>query len=78
MLGREYETDELLSHLRNPHGLSHDEMKKSRLAAADEIELWRDGYLNLKAWCEQNGLDTATYHPGPPEGWTPFNSAAGQ
>jgi hypothetical protein len=50
-----------LHRLRNPYGYSEDEMRWARLAAADLIEHYKDAYGNMKAWAEENGLDTTCY-----------------
>ena len=53
-------TDEILHILRNPYGINFDKVREARLAAADEIEILKKEYADLKEWCEENGLDTTT------------------
>ena len=53
-------TTKLLHVLRNPYGRSDEERKQDRLAAADEIERWKDAFENMRDWAEQKGIDTNT------------------
>lgn len=50
--------DKVLHMLRNPHGFKEAELRRARLEAADRLEELQDAYLNMRAWAEQNGLDT--------------------
>lgn len=50
--------DKVLHILRNPHGFKEAELRRARLEAADRLEGLQDAYLNMRAWAEQNGLDT--------------------
>lgn len=52
---------QIISFLRNPYGKSPDEMRDVRLAAADEIEKWRDAYENMRDWAVKCGVDVNTY-----------------
>lgn len=60
--------DEVLHLIRNPHGHSEERVRQARIAAGaliEKLQRERDGYKeayeSLKAWAEQNGLDTKTY-----------------
>lgn len=53
-------TEEILHKLRNPYGFSPAKMRQVRLAAADEIELWKDAYSNLREFAENSGLNVNT------------------
>lgn len=44
--------------LRNPYGHSQENQREAALKACDEIEALEDAYQNMKAWAEQNGVDT--------------------
>lgn len=55
-------TNKILHRLRNPHGLTNEARKEIALAAADEIERWKDAYENICQFARENGLDTATYN----------------
>lgn len=48
MFHTEFKDPLLLSKLRNPHGLSAEEMKATRLLAADELEWLRTAYDGLR------------------------------
>jgi hypothetical protein len=48
----------VLHMLRNPHGFKEAELRLARLEAAERLEELQDAYLNMRAWAEQNGLDT--------------------
>lgn len=50
--------DKVLHMLRNPHGFKEAELRAARLEAADRLEGLQDAYLNMRAWAEQNGLNT--------------------
>lgn len=49
--------------LRNPYGHSSEEIKEAQLKACEEIEALEDAYQNMKAWAEENGVDTVCYGP---------------
>jgi len=55
-------THKIISLLRNPYGLSLEEMKEIRLAAANEIESWEDAFNNLKKYVESLGIDITSYN----------------
>lgn len=55
-----YRDTKLLHILRNPWGYSHEELKKARLQAADELEYWKKWAEDMLKWCEDNGLDITT------------------
>ena len=49
---------EIVAKLRNPYGLSPDEIRQVRLAAATLIESLHGAYSNMRQFAEDNGLDT--------------------
>lgn len=55
------ETHQIISFLRNPYGKSTDEMREIRLAAADEIEKWKNAYENMRDWGIKCGIDVNAY-----------------
>ena len=56
------DTQKIIHILRNPYGWSQKNKDSARLAAADEIEKWRDAYKNMRKFAEDNGLDTMAYN----------------
>lgn len=56
------ETNEIIHILRNPYGWSKQEKKKAYLAAADEIERWKDAFENMCTFAKDNDLDITTYN----------------
>jgi hypothetical protein len=44
--------------LRNPYGYSNSDVREARLDAAKLIENYKDAYLNMRKFAEDNGLDT--------------------
>lgn len=46
--------------LRNPHGYNDNDQREAMLKAADKIEDYKDAYLNMRQFAEDNGLDTTT------------------
>lgn len=54
------ETDKLLHILRNPFGHSTEEIREVSLAAATEIERWKDAFENIRDWAKKNGLSITT------------------
>lgn len=55
------DTNLIISFLRNPYGKTPEEMREIRLAAADEIEEWKNAYENMRDWAIQCGVDVDTY-----------------
>jgi len=57
-------TNKILHILRNPYGRDLAELRQAALAAADEIERWKNAFENMRAWAEKNGVDVMTYGGG--------------
>jgi hypothetical protein len=56
-------SDSCIHILRNPYGFSKAEIKAAQLKACNEIELWKEAYLNMKEWAKENGVDIMAYYP---------------
>ncbi len=56
------ETNHILHILRNPYGKECAEIRLAALAAANEIEKWRDAFVNMRDWAEKCGLEIMTYN----------------
>ena len=54
------ETNLLLHKLRNAYGQNAEELREVRLAAAEEIEKYRDAYKNMCDFAVSKGLDITT------------------
>jgi hypothetical protein len=70
----ELHQSEILASLRNPHGLSVDQLREARHQAADMIEAqsrqitnYSDALENLRQWCRDNGLNPVAYPTGVPQ-----------
>jgi len=55
-------TNKVLHILRNPYGFNKSTIREAAMAAADEIERWKDAFENMRDWAEQNGVDIMTYN----------------
>ena len=55
-------TNEIIHILRNPYGYHTEKLRIVALAAATEIERWKDAFENMRDWAEKNGLDIMTYN----------------
>jgi len=56
------EMQKIIHILRNPYRWNQAERDDARLAAADEIEKWKNAFENLRQYAEDNGLDIMTYN----------------
>lgn len=43
---------------RNPYGWDEDTVRECLLYICDRVEEYRDAYLNMREFAEENGLDT--------------------
>lgn len=54
---------EIVGRLRNASGLTFDEMREYRLAAADRIEAYQQKVHVLEEFCRANGLSPVAERP---------------
>lgn len=54
----------ILHILRNPYGWSESDVRWARLEGAKLIEDYKDAYLNMRDFAEENRLNTATTNQG--------------
>ena len=52
--------NEVLNILRNPYGVSKQDKEDARLIGADLIEHYKEAYINMKEWAEENGINITT------------------
>ena len=52
-------TEDFALHVcRNPYGWDEPTVRECRLYICDKVESYKDAYLNMKEFAEDNGLDT--------------------
>jgi hypothetical protein len=59
-------TNNLIGRLRNGHGLTFDEMRAVRLAAAEQLEAYQQALQSLREYAQALGIDTASHPMGKP------------
>jgi hypothetical protein len=58
---RKIDDDFALHVVRNPYGWSEETIRSCRLYVCDKLESYKDAYINLRDFAEENGLDTMIY-----------------